>query len=452
MSPRNAWRFLGRLIGLLKVPDTAVMRPAGRLALLSCNDVDRGTARDGRRFAPLLEGIRELLDELGYVTLNLSHPYAVLSSECVKDGTMTLNHRVFAIRLRTLWLRLFGADRLKAARVELEGRLYVELFRRLEPEIVFSIQPPWAMCHAARQAGIPVVEAMHGSNIHLDDRIFREHMAHPDRMLPQYLLTFDDVTHATFTTLCAGRDIVVVRAKDPWLHACRRLPARRLTADRDPRAQRNGRRVLLTLQWGYDGERGSLRDIIPNGILHPALEAAIGAAARHDVTFLVRMHPIQSNSPGYAHHRSYIESLAARFANVETRRASVDPLPLLLEEACGHVTMSSSAVGEAAAAWVPSLMLCPTLRPGGAHEGFFRELESEGWVTFGTLDPNEIVAWILRCPTPAERGRPAIDVEAEHRAELGFYADLIERARRSSRGATEATTSAPEERACQQAR
>ena len=449
MNVRNAWRFLGRLIGLLKVRDTAVIARFDRPVLLSCNDVDRGTTLDGKRFAPLLEGLREILVALGRETLNLSHPYAVLSSDRVKDGTITLNHRVFLLRLRTLWRRPWGAARMKAVRVEAEARHYVELLRKLDPEAVFSIQPPFAMCHAARQLGIPIVEAMHGSNIQLNDAIFRDHMAHPDHMLPQYILAFDDVTHATFTSHCAGRDIAVVRAADPWLHACRRLLAQRDADTPAAGATRTRRRVLLTLQWGYDGERESLRDIIPNGVLHPAVEAAIGAAARHDITFLLRMHPIQINAPGYAHHRRCIESVAARFPNVETERASADPLPLLLDTVCGHITMSSSAVGEAVAAGVPSLMLCPTLRPGGAHDGFFRELEGEGWVTFGALDAEEIVAWILRCTPSSERVRPAYDAEAEQRAQLRFYSELIARARLTSgTRAARTATAGVEQEAC----
>jgi hypothetical protein len=442
MNLRHTRRFLHRLIGFLRVPDSLVVRPAGRVVLLSCNDVDRGMRHGEQRFSPLLEGIRELLQEIGYTPVNFSHPFAVFRAEQVKDGTFTLNRRALRARLRASWSRLLRPGRAVAARVEREAALYRDMLQTLQPEAVFAIQPPLAMCHAARQLGIAVVEAMHGSNISLDDRIFAAHMAHPDHMLPHCVLGFDDVTFATFATHCAGRDIVALRANDPWMQACRRRRARERHAMGETAAGpgRAVKAVLVTLQWGYDGERSSLSEIIPNGILHPALEDAIAATAATGITFLLRLHPIQMTSPGYRHHRRYIESLASRFPHVEVQRATDDPLPLLLDEVACHITMSSSSVGEAAAAGVPSLMLCPTLHPGGAHDGFFKELERDGSVTFGRLEANAIVEWIGRCGAACEHRQAAHYTESSHQAELSFYAGLIERAGAAARAAIRKTS------------
>jgi hypothetical protein len=435
MKLRQALRFLHRVAGFLRVPDTRVVRPAGRVILLSCNDVDRGMRQGGQRFSPLLEGIRELVIELGYTPVNFSHPFAVFRSEQIKDGTFTLNRRAFRARLRTAWLRLTRPEDVAAARVEREAALYHNLLKTLRPEVVFAIQPPWAMCHAARQLGIAVVEAMHGSNVSLDDRIFAEHMAHPDHMLPHCVLGFDEVTFATFSTHCEGRDIVALRANDPWIQACRRRRARERKAagTSGSDADRSGKSVLVSLQWGYDGERPSLSGIIPNGILHPAIEGAMAKTAGSGIRFLVRLHPIQMTSPGYRHHRRYVESLASRFPHVEAQRATDDPLPLLLDDAACHITMSSSSVGEATAAGVPSLMLCPTLHPGGAHAGFFKELEREGVVTFGRLEADAIVDWIDRWGSASERPKSTHYTESVHQAELSFYASLIERARTAAK-------------------
>jgi hypothetical protein len=300
--------------------------------------------------------------------------------------------------------------------------MYRRLLRRLQPEAVIAIQPPLAMSRAAREQGIPVVEAMHGSNISLHDRIFRDHMSHPDALLPNTILAFDDVTFATYRTWCAGRDIAVVRAEEPWLHACRRMP---IAAAASPRGT-DRRVVVLTLQWGYDGERDALAGIVPNGVLHPAVERAIALGEQRGITFWLRLHPIQLNAPGYGHHRRHVRRLARRHAHVEVEAASARPLPLLLAQATAHLTMSSSAVGEAAAAQVPSLLLCPTLRPGGAHHGFFRELEGSGLVTFGELDAQAIVDWIGRAPLRPPRETPRDELERSHAAQLRFYRDLLQ--------------------------
>ena len=64
--------------------------------------------------------------------------------------------------------------------------------------------------------------------------------------------------------------------------------------------------------------------------------------------------------------------------------------------------MISGACGEAALMGVPSLMLCPTLKSGGAYEGNFSELPPE-LVTYGELVAEEIKAWVV---VQAERGAP----------------------------------------------
>ena len=434
MNVRNAWRSLHRYVSALAVPDTRAAPRAGSLVLLSCHDVDRSMREEDRRFSPLLDGIRDVVEQLGYTTVNLTHPYAVFGSVQVKGGTITINYRALLVRLRAMWYRSVSPRRAQVVRLELETRLYRNLLKALNPEVVFSIQPPPAMCGAARQLGVTIIEAMHGTNISLRDQVFRAHMVSPDHLLPRCVLSFDEVTHATVLALCVGRDIVAMNWRDPWLQACRRLQARAEPAScPESAAGAIGTRVLVTLQWGYDGERPTLSNIIPNGILHPALEAVFAMTARSDITFLVRMHPIQMTSPGYRHHRRYLESLAARYPNVELKRATAHPLPLLLDEVSAHVTMSSSAVGEAAAANVPSLMLCPTLHPGGAHDGFFRELESSGLVTFGKPDAEAIVAWIDRCALTTKCQVPDADVESSYQDTLQFYADMIDRAKHTRR-------------------
>ena len=76
--------------------------------------------------------------------------------------------------------------------------------------------------------------------------------------------------------------------------------------------------------------------------------------------------------------------------------------------------MTSGSTGEAAIFGVPSLLLCPTLKPGGAHSGWFSELAEDGIVEFGQLDPDYINKWISRLFTA--RSKPhQIDWKEERR-------------------------------------
>lgn len=432
MNPRKAWRLLNRLVALLAVPDARTARPAGRVVLFSCSDLDRGMTEGGLRYSPQLQGIRDIVEDLGLGAVHLTHPFASFRSAQVKDGAITINYRTVALRLVALLLWPLGRKKSAALRKRLEVALYAHLLRSIRPEVVFSIQPPFALCQAARQVGIRVVEALHGSNISLSDRIFREHMANPEHWLAHVYLAFDDVTRATFSTFGAGRDMVTLRTDDPWLHSCRRYRQRWQHID----SVQGQRCVLVTLQWGYDGERDSLSNIIPNGVVHPTLEAAIAATTGSGIVFWLRLHPIQMNAPGYRHHRRVVQALARRYPHVEFEQATALPLPLLLEQASAHITMSSSSVGEAAVAGVPSLMLCPTLHPGGAHDGMFRELAAAGQVTFGRLDAAAIVDWIKRCPNRAVRDEDPEETRRRHERALSFYADLVSGPGAAPAGAT----------------
>lgn len=407
MNIRNVNRLFRRIAQALTIRDHAVEIPETPFVLFSCHDVDRSMQdQEGRYYSPLLEGIRQFYAELGYCAVNLTHPFAVRRGETVQGDSITLNYQALTARLKQRSCR---------PQDDAETAMYRKLLQRWQPSLIISIQPPAALCRAARGLGIRVIEAMHGTSYSLTDKIFMAHMEALDAALPNILLSFDDISERTLSTICKDRDIQAVRAQDPWsLYLRRTNPPLRID-----RSEKN-RQVLVTLQWGYDGERDSLSNIIPNGILHPALEAVMHSQA--DTRFLVRMHPIQMTNPGYRHHLRYIEKLATRLPNVEFERASREPLPLLLDEVDGHITMSSSAIGEAAQANVPSLALCPTLKEGGAHFGFYRDLP-ENTLTYGSLDAAAIEQWI--------GARQAVfhirshDLELDHARQLLLYASLV---------------------------
>jgi hypothetical protein len=419
---RRAFSILARA---LMVPDRTNPPPPAPFILYSCHDVDRSVIEDGKRFSPLLEGISRLYGELGYGAMNLTHPFASIAGRRIKGDSITLNYRTLMHRLRA---RLGKGER---ARIALEAGYYSGLLERISPTLVMSIQPPYGLCVAARELGIPIVEALHGTSYVYGDPFFAPHMAKPDRWLPEFLLSFDDITQATMETYCAGRDIVPLRVNDPWRAAVR---LRGAAAQKGDALEKNaGRRVLVSLQWGYDNERDTLSNIIPNGIIHPALEAAF---AMPEVEFLVRAHPIQVNRPGYRHHRRYVAALSERFPNVEWEWATTQPLPLVLDQVDAHITMSSSTVGEAALADVPSLALCPTLQEGGSNFGLFRDWGD--MITFGILDTGMIEDWISSIPLREHHIRA--DPEVEQREQLAFFSELLDRVKkRAARGAVTAS-------------
>jgi hypothetical protein len=411
---RQPLRQTLRAFGVLAVPDTGWPAPSEGGLLLSCHDVDRGMRDEaGRRFSPLLAGIGHLAAR-GRAAHHLAHPWTALPSREVTPSTLMLNRRMLRARLRA-WL-----ERRPGARLVREAAIYRRLLQTLRPAFAFAIQPPAGLCVAARECGVPLAEVMHGTHVSLSDRIWADYFGRPETQVAPLVISFDDVTHASVSTWAQGRDIRTVRARDPWLLTCRHLGRRGQGGGLPGRRER---RALVTLQWGYDGERAAFTGIVPDGVLHPALAQAFAAGAQRGWNFLVRLHPIQMTAPGYRHHRNRIAALAAQLPNVEMTQATSWPLPLLLDEVAAHVTMCSSAVGEASAAGVRSLALCPTLLPGGAHEDLFRELRDAGTVTLGHLDAGDILTWLDRCSPPPPRDTAAD--EREHEDALRFYERLL---------------------------
>lgn len=410
-------RRISRVASIFAVRDHDARPDKRPFVVYSCHDADRSMVTDGKRYSPLLQGVRAFYDELGYGALNLSHPFAVADGKAVLDGSLTVNRRFLALRLKGVVQRLTGAG---MGRLEAETKLFQDVLQRLQPAFIVAIQPPLGMCKAARDLGIGIIEAMHGTSYSLADKLFQAHMSLPEEQLPHAMLCFDETSLATIQARIGDRGISAHLSDDPWKHMTR-LSASRVAATL-PDQPAWKKTILITLQWGYDGERDTLSNIIPNGILHPALEAAMTSGDLRDVRFLIRMHPIQVIKLGYGHHRKYIAGLAQDNPGIEWERATSDPLPIILDQVDGHITMSSSTVGEASEDGIPSLTLCPTLHEGGAHYGFFREIEEKGLLTFGLPDTDTIIGWIQDCRR-LERSSDA-DLTERHETLIAQYRQI----------------------------
>ncbi|UQV21857.1 hypothetical protein [Vibrio sp. J383] len=393
--------------------------------LFGCHDVNRSMKENGNFYSPILEGVKSLL--IGkYDFVNISHPFAILSSGKVKGGSITLNYKFLAMRVKLFFSSILGLKNYDYYRTELELQIYSDLLEKINPLMIISIQPPLGLCKAARLRGIKVVELMHFNNISSHDDIFTKHFSLPDELLPNVILSFDQCSYKTVSGLCEGRDIISYQTEDAWYNHLM------FNKDKDKDKDKNELKsiiddfdkvILVSLQWGYDGERDRLSNIIPNGIVHPAIEDLIQESNK-DTLFLIRLHPIQILRPWYRHHVEHVRALAKKHKNVEFEMSSDLPLHYILDDVDVHLTMSSSCVGEAAIAKVPSLLLCPSLKLGNENYGLFRELESEGYVTFGELNKKYIQKWVnISCK---QASKDIYNVEEVRNSLKAFYFDLIE--------------------------
>lgn len=384
--------------------------------LYSASDANRGHLGHDGYFSPIMEPILEYYKRYPYKAVNLSYPLSYYHSSEVRGGAILLNRRAIAIIMTELIERIALGKNLAAQRKSNRRFLLLRnLLFNLKPNLIFAFQATQELCKAAHDLGIAVVEPMHGMNLSPEDKIFKSTIfGITSEALPDAYLAYDDRTYATLSELIGNREITVFRMPHPWHVECQRTDSILFDAKRASSLFSSAKpiKILVSLQWGYDGERDSLSNIIPNGIVHPSIEQAI--VENQDVLWLLRMHPVQVKARGYKAHRDYVQSLSGKHPNVEWQDATELPLPVLLANVQGHITMSSGAAGEAAIFGVPSLLLCPTLKPGRAHSGWFTELADAGLAEFGELESECITNWISRLPKIQPEAQHK-NCESEHR-------------------------------------
>lgn len=358
--------------------------------LYGCSDVDRYAIKDGKLFSPILESIRGYLDS-DFEVVNVTQSVSKFYSKEILNGHINLNFLFIIDILLKPFLFILGRRKKKSLKVS----AYRRILLKNKVKLVVSIQPPHALCIAAHDLGIKVAEPMHGMNFSVSNKIFLSQFdGVEDYLLPDYFIAFDDQAYQTLNIILKNRKVEVILMPHPWHCECLKTESALIDKSQLVSISKlnSDKVILLSLQWGYDGERETLNNIIPNGILH---DSVIDVIKNHENIFwLIRFHPIQLKGKFYHRHRKFIADLCEKYENTEFVEASSAPLPLLLKHVNGHLTMSSGSAGEAALMNVPSLMLCPTLREGGAFCGSFVHPSIENLISFSEPTGSNIYNWI----------------------------------------------------------
>lgn len=358
--------------------------------LYGCKDIDRYAIKDGKLFSPILASIQGYFDS-DFEVVNITQSVSKFYSKEILNGHINLNFLLIIDIIVKPFFFIIGRRKKKSLKVS----VYRKILLKNKVKLVVSIQPPHALCIAAHDLGIKVAEPMHGFNFSASDKIFLNQFdGVEDYLLPDYFIAFDDQTYQTLNIILKNRKVEVILMPHPWHCECLKTESALIDKSQLVSISKlnSDKVILLSLQWGYDGEREILNNIIPNGILH---DSVIDVIKNHENIFwLIRLHPIQLKERFYHRHRKFIADLCAKYENTEFVDASIAPLPLLLKQVNGHLTMSSGSAGEAALMNIPSLMLCPTLREGGALCGSFDHPSIENLISFSEPTSSNIYNWI----------------------------------------------------------
>lgn len=387
-------RFLGflKIIKSLRFKDT--YKDLGRCdVILCCSDSDRTEEYEGLQYSRIADSLAEELSKEGVNIQRFAWPYSQLVGRRAWGYAHSANRHFF---LNLLWSKGRRALGLEPAAESLEINFYDQLISQTEARSLVGIGLPPTAIKAARIRGIKSIEVLHGYGY---SSVPWGWDSAPRDALPDVVIAFDDLSAKTFGAI-AARGLQVLRIENLWYRKFRdnrefsALPAQ---WRREQSWIPNGKKVILvSMSWGYDGDHGPypfFAGVLKNGLFPEELVEAIKMAGEN-YYWIFRLHPVQMQSERSGRYKKILNDLCGQFNNCEWEVGTKAPLPLLLKRCHAHISMVSMTAYDAAFMGVRSLMLCPTLRSGGANELMFSDLKLQGYVELGTFDPSAIVLWL----------------------------------------------------------
>jgi hypothetical protein len=360
--------------------------------LFVCHDVDRPMVVNGRAYSPLIDSVRSEFESLGFVCSSIALPWSKLKRFRAYGAPVSIN-RSYAIFLFCKGVCSF----LKLSNDCKFFNPYEGVMQKTEAKLIISIGSPRYLANAARANQIFHVELLHAFGY---SKVEWGWEKFPAADLPQGILSLDEVSTASFSLL-REKGIEIKTIPHPFLKKF--LTKEKLGILDESNFDFNSDQaftkiILISLNWGYDGDHGEFHHfsgILKNGLFACELGELIDEFP--NILWLIRLHPVQMMGKQYKGARDYINDFVSKRTNCEWRRASQMPFPSVARQCDGTIAMVSSSVYEAATLGVTSLLLCPTLLPGGANQNWYTDLVDEGYVKKIGIDKCSIKKWLFTC-------------------------------------------------------
>lgn len=355
--------------------------------LFFCHDVDRGITLNNQAYSPLIDSIKDDLESKGYKCLSIAHPWSKITGIAGYGEPININsYFLFAKIIKKIFGRFGFTPELK---------LYEIIIMKAKPKIIITIGLSNALCEVARRTGVFHVELLHGIGY---TPIPWDWDRKEKRNLPQGILSLDPVSTKTFSEL-KKHDVLIKEVAHPFLRRFDEINISNIPPEWLPNKtkERYDKEILVSLQWGYtDGidEIDAFKGILPNGLFYKEIEKVIKLTCK-TVYWRFRMHPVQYRQPKkYKKIFDFIKSFVESNENCDWEESTYIPLPGLLMQCSGHITMLSMVSYEAAYLGVPTLALCPTLRNDGAYKTMFNDLVEQNYLLKQPSQVDTILEWV----------------------------------------------------------
>ena len=350
--------------------------------LLYCHDANRPFKMDGKAYAPLIDSLADELEKNGLTCSSLALPYCKLLGDKATRSPKSINFNYFIVDiLRSL--------KFKKTSFEKHVKTIRRVLRRSKCKAVIGISLDKAFCQAAHAEGVKAVELMHGIGYTYAPSYYQDEDANK---LADVFFALDQVSADSIDAVKHESQKALV-IQHPWFAKLESEPELAKPPQsllEKKKAFKNA--IIVTLQWGYDGEEPLHDGIIENGIMLESLEKAISNTP--DTMWVLRLHPVQYRGERYVRHKQYVKDLEQKLANCFCFDYQEAPLTDVLFGCDGHITMNSMACYEAAWLGLPSLVLCPMTRGKEIYANYFEDLEAANYVSKIDAQVSGITDWV----------------------------------------------------------
>lgn len=346
--------------------------------LLFCHDADRGLSLNGKAYSPILDSVREDLEGRGFKCQTVARPWSVLVENKGHGYPLAMNRNYFMAMIKNKIFKLISKD----SHGVING-FFFELYKTImdiaNPRIVISIGACDVMCRAARVNKIFHVEILHGVGYTFLPWKWEEKEI---MNLPQGILSLDEVSAKSFSPLQRkGIDIKVI--PHPFI---KRFIGPKKNIHPEWIINNSidySKQIIFSFSWGYAGDHGDYEEfagVLRNGLFPDVLYDVV-RYTRSSVFWRFRLHPVQLRQKKYNYVMDFMDDFVANNQNCEWRESSRMPYPSLAAVCDGNISMNSMSCYDAAYMGVTSLILCPTVQPGGIYSDYFEDLVAQGYVT-----------------------------------------------------------------------
>ena len=353
------------------------------------NDKHRYLKVSGAWYSPITDSMREFSSLYGHKSIAIAAPLSSRIGSRSFGGVYSINRRYTVAKI--LDVLLFPL--IKSYVVPFRQQLYMQLLRSIRPKKVIGIGLSKYLCAACDRLSVDSIELAHGfaytPSVFSYDWPIRKNNENPKKVV---------VYDRTFETTMKSYDlgIEVIGTPNPflarYLGVCSSVPELQSDLKILSSTKVKKKRILVLLQWGYNGEEQSFNGILKRSFIPEELHNII-ISTKDDYEWVFRQHPVMTVKEEY--NKMFLDMIESLGLTDDSWRIWTNsPLPSVLRVIDGAITMSSMAAYEAAFFGINTLALCPTIQPGGIYEDFYNDLVESGHLVKGNLNSINITEWL----------------------------------------------------------